>query len=245
MLGSGYGALGAPTREAYNFRLEWAQALFFGSYEVTVSYILVIVSMSYYERQDDLEDGLTHLCGSLLPDWKSVAVIFTFYTLVYLGIVAVNLLFIRSTRRTASDQVSMCYILNHPLGRLLLGLLSFFLTCAFSSTSVELRPVNSLSLILSEVAMVVDAIFSVFFFVCALRRVDRILEVGTRVWIGRQLVFTQLKFAVLVCFLSTHINVVVQALVVFVCNAIIYYFWFRLVKSNRKHKQSPPCFYEE
>jgi hypothetical protein len=34
MLGSGYGALGAPTQEAYNFRLEWAQALFFGSYEV-------------------------------------------------------------------------------------------------------------------------------------------------------------------------------------------------------------------
>ena len=34
MIGSGYGALGAPTQEAYNFRLEWAQALFFGSYEV-------------------------------------------------------------------------------------------------------------------------------------------------------------------------------------------------------------------
>ncbi len=30
----GYGALGSPTREPYNFRLEWAQALFFGSYEV-------------------------------------------------------------------------------------------------------------------------------------------------------------------------------------------------------------------
>jgi hypothetical protein len=30
----GYWALGSPTREPYNFRLEWVQALFFGSYEV-------------------------------------------------------------------------------------------------------------------------------------------------------------------------------------------------------------------
>ena len=42
------------------------------------------------------------------------------------------------------------------------------------------------------------------------RRSSRTLELGTRIWIGRQLVFTQLKFAILVCFLSTHINVVVQ-----------------------------------
>jgi hypothetical protein len=35
-------------------------------------------------------------------------------------------------------------------------------------------------------------------------------------------------------------NYPVKALVVFVCNSVIYFFWFRLVKSNRKHKQPPP-----
>jgi hypothetical protein len=39
-----------------------------------------------HAQQEELEAGLTHFCGTLLPDWISVAVIFTFYTLVYLGI---------------------------------------------------------------------------------------------------------------------------------------------------------------
>ena len=34
MAESGYGTLGAPTKEPKNFRLEWAVALLFGSYEV-------------------------------------------------------------------------------------------------------------------------------------------------------------------------------------------------------------------
>jgi hypothetical protein len=45
----GYGALGSPTREPYNFRLEWAQALFFGSYEVRL-----------YKGYGDLGPGLPH-----------------------------------------------------------------------------------------------------------------------------------------------------------------------------------------
>merc|ERR1712088_866275 len=72
--------------ELVSFRVSWSQAVLFGCYEVTASFLLVIVSMIYYEKP---EDELTE-CGTLLPTWKSVAVIFTFYTLVWFSVVLAN-----------------------------------------------------------------------------------------------------------------------------------------------------------
>merc|ERR1719479_60833 len=33
-----------------SFRVSWSQAILFGCYEVTVSFVLVVISMLYYER---------------------------------------------------------------------------------------------------------------------------------------------------------------------------------------------------
>ena len=73
--------------------------------------------MIYYEKP---EDELTE-CGTLLPTWKSVAVIFSFYTLVWFSVVLANSWFIRHTRRQAASDVSPWVMLTHPAGRLILG----------------------------------------------------------------------------------------------------------------------------
>ena len=74
--------------------------------------------MIYYEKPED--EQLTE-CGTLLPNWKSVAVIFSFYTLVWFSVVVANTWFIRHTRRQAASDVSSLVMLTHPAGRLILG----------------------------------------------------------------------------------------------------------------------------
>ena len=94
---------------------------------MTASFLLVIVSMIYYKKPED--EQLTE-CGSLLPTWKSVAVIFSFYTLVWFSVVLANIWFIRHTRRQAASDVSSWVMLTHPAGRLVLG--NFRFTFLFS-----------------------------------------------------------------------------------------------------------------
>ena len=89
---------------------------------MTASFFLVIVSMIYYKKPED--EQLTE-CGSLLPNWKSVAVIFSFYTLVWFSVVLANTWFIRHTRREANSDVSSWVMLTHPAGRLILGNFTF------------------------------------------------------------------------------------------------------------------------
>ena len=116
-----------------SFRVSWSQAILFGCYEVrnssrelvntplvkvTASFLLVIVSMIYYKKPED--EQVTE-CGTLLPNWKSVAVIFSFYTLVWFAMVVANFWFIRHTRRQAASDVSAWVMLTHPAGRLILG----------------------------------------------------------------------------------------------------------------------------
>ena len=48
---------------------------------------------------------------------------------------------------------------------------------------------------------------------------------------------TQLKFTMIVCYLSTHINVVILTATIFMCNVFIYVMWSRLMSSSRKAKQ--------
>ena len=86
--------------------------------KVTASFLLVIVSMIYYKKPED--EQVTE-CGTLLPNWKSVAVIFSFYTLVWFAMVVANFWFIRHTRRQAASDVSAWVMLTHPAGRLILG----------------------------------------------------------------------------------------------------------------------------
>ena len=74
--------------------------------------------MIYYKKPED--EQITE-CGTLLPTWKSVAVIFSFYTLVWFGMVVANFWFIRHTRRQAASDVSSWVMLTHPAGRLILG----------------------------------------------------------------------------------------------------------------------------
>jgi len=239
----GYGILGANNapKKPRNFRLEWAVALLFGTYEMTVSYFLVIISMAYYKKDEtETVDGsaLTHLCGNLLPDWQSVAVLFTFYTLVYAGVVTINTLYIRATQNLRGHTVEAWHLLLHPLSRLVIGLTTFFLTCGFSETSLDLRPINKMSYILCQIVMVVDALFCAFFIYQTIRRNEEQLSLGTTVWGARQLIIVQLKYSLLVCFLSTHINVIVQVLFILGLNTTVYVFWFRLDKSGRKMKKS-------
>jgi len=219
-----------------SFRLSWAQAILFGCYEVTISFILVIVSISYYKKP---ESGAVSSCGQLFPDWQSVAVIITFYTLVYLSMVVANIYFIRQTTQEVTTNVSIWIILTHPAGRLMLGLLAFFITCAFSvpddkAETTSLQFVNRIALYLTKTCMVVDSGFVIFFFVAVIKKEVDWLTDGTSVWTVRQLVFLQLKFAVIVCYLSSHINVVVLVILIFICNVIVYVFWSRIVKSSRK-----------
>merc|ERR1719430_54490 len=73
------------------------------------------------------------LCGSLFPTWQSAAWLVAFYALVYISMMLANIYFIRQTRRKVYSKVSLWVILTHPAGRLLLGVISFFITCAFAA----------------------------------------------------------------------------------------------------------------
>ena len=86
-------------------------------FQVSASFLLVIVGMIYYKTP---EDGQITECGSLLPDWKSVSAIFSFYTIVFVLMVLANIWFIRHTRRDAASDVSIWVILTHPALRLIL-----------------------------------------------------------------------------------------------------------------------------
>merc|ERR1712098_837139 len=85
--------------------------------------------MGFYEEPSD---GSISSCGQLFPTWKSVAAIISIYALVYLVMVITNIYFIRQTNRKMSSNVSIWIILTHPAGRLILGLLGYFISCAFS-----------------------------------------------------------------------------------------------------------------
>merc|ERR1740128_1289550 len=86
------------------------------------------------------KEAVVSLCGSILPDWQSVAVIFSLYTFLYAGLLFLNAMFIRSTQRGVGGvRVSSWQILFHPHCRLLIGLLTFFLICGFSDTTPEFR----------------------------------------------------------------------------------------------------------
>jgi len=222
-----------------SFRVGWSQAILFGCYEVTVSFVLVIVSISYYQKPSD---GSISSCGDLFPTWRSVAAIISIYALVYLIMVATNVFFIRQTSRKMSSNVSRWIILTHPAGRLILGLLGFFITCAFSVTEdktqfTQVMYVNRIARILTKTCMVVDAGFCIFFLAAVIKREVDWLSAGTSIWTVRQLVFLQLKFAVIVCYLQRHINVVVLVLIIFICNALVYIIWSRMAKNSRKAKE--------
>ena len=47
----------------------------------------------------------------------------------------------------------------------------------------------------------------------------------------------QLKFTIIVCYLSTHFNVVLLTAIIFFCNVFIYVIWSRLMSSSRNAKQ--------
>ena len=47
----------------------------------------------------------------------------------------------------------------------------------------------------------------------------------------------QLKFTMIVCYLSTHINVVILTASIFACNAFVFVIWSRLMSTSRKAKQ--------
>jgi len=234
-----------------SFRVAWSQAVLFGCYEVSVSFLLVVISMCYYQKPEG--EGVKTMCGTLFPDWQSVAIICTFYTIVYLSVVLSNIWFIRQTRKKVSSDVSIWVILTHPGGRLVLGLLAFFITCAFSSPPNPPQPatilqyVNRISMWIIKAAMVLDAVFFCFFAFCVLKNQVDWLKTGTNIWTARQLAVLQLKFAVVVCYLSTHISVIVLVLLIFIANAVVYVVWFRLMKSSRKAKQkySNPNFQDE
>merc|ERR1719471_1357818 len=59
----------------------------------------------------------------------------------------------------------------------------------------------------------------------------------TQVWTARQLIILQLKFTMIVCYLSTHINVVILTASIFACNAFVFVIWSRLMSTSRKAKQ--------
>jgi len=153
-----------------------------------------------------------------------------------------NIHFIRQTRRKVHSKVSLMVILTHPAGRLLLGIIAFFITCAFAAPVDEHKGtltqyINRISMHVTKVAMVVDAGFVIFFLVALLKRESDWLKTGTNVYSTRQLIFIQIKFAVMVCFLSSHISVVVLACLVFGCHYIVFAIWAKMVRKSRKAKQ--------
>jgi len=317
-----------------SFRVSWSQAILFGCYEVTVSFVLVVISMLYYEKPAGpslpallstsmpatlsstllattvapttvttmAETESTNstssptttsttttttstttsttttttiattttaphtLCGSLFPTWQSAAWLVAFYSVVYLAILLANIHFIRQTKKKVHSKVSLFVILTHPAGRLLLGIIAFFITCAFAAPVDEEKGtlnqyINRISMHVTKTAMVVDAGFVIFFIVAIVKResvaensresiwllksgdssirADREtdwLRLGTNVYATRQLIFIQVKFAVMVCFLSSHISVIILVLLVFFCHVFVFMVWARMVRKSRKAK---------
>merc|ERR1719507_1071215 len=157
------------------------------------------------------------LCGSLFPTWQSAAWLVAFYSVVYLAILLANIHFIRQTKKKVHSKVSLFVILTHPAGRLLLGIIAFFITCAFAAPVDEEKGtlnqyINRISMHVTKTAMVVDAGFVIFFIVAIVKRETDWLRLGTNVYATRQLIFIQVKFAVMVCFLSSHISVIILVL---------------------------------
>jgi len=296
-----------------SFRVSWSQAILFGCYEVTVSFVLVVISMLYYEKatgpalpallstvlpatlstitttttMDTPTTLITAaynesisstssptttsttttstttttttttttatttlattttpphtLCGSLFPTWQSAAWLVAFYSVVYLAILLANIHFIRQTKKKVHSKVSLFVILTHPAGRLLLGIIAFFITCAFAAPVDEEKGtlnqyINRISMHVTKTAMVVDAGFVIFFIVAIVKRETDWLKLGTHVYATRQLIFIQVKFAVMVCFLSSHISVIVLVLLVFFCHVFVFMVWARMVRKSRKAK---------
>jgi len=287
-----------------SFRVSWSQAILFGCYEVTVSFVLVVISMLYYERpagpalpallstslpatlspvltttlapttiETITETGNAStsspsttsnttttnattttattvattttaphtLCGSLFPTWQSAAWLVAFYSVVYLAILLANIHFIRHTKKKVHSKVSLFVILTHPAGRLLLGIIAFFITCAFAAPVDEEKGtlnqyINRISMHVTKTAMVVDAGFVIFFIVAIVKRETDWLRLGTNVYATRQLIFIQVKFAVMVCFLSSHISVIILVLLVFFCHVFVFMVWARMVRKSRKAK---------
>lgn len=100
--------------------------------------------------------------------------------------------------------------------------------------------------------LVIDAIFLMFFIYSVIRSEIEWLRGGTQVWTARQLIILQvrllrlysntntlfqLKFTMIVCYLSTHINVVILTASIFACNAFVFVIWSRLMSTSRKAKQ--------
>merc|ERR1712004_891852 len=181
------------------------------------------------------------LCGSLFPTWQSAAWLVAFYSVVYLAILLANIHFIRQTKKKVHSKVSLFVILTHPAGRLLLGIIAFFITCAFAAPVDEEKGtlnqyINRISMHVTKTAMVVDAGFVIFFIVAIVKRETDWLKLGTHVYATRQLIFIQVKFAVMVCFLSSHISVIVLVLLVFFCHVFVFMVWARMVRKSRKAK---------
>lgn len=181
------------------------------------------------------------LCGKLFPTWQSAAWLVAFYSLVYLAMMLANIHFIRQTKRKVYSKVSLWVILTHPAGRLLLGIIAFFITCAFAAPVSEqmgtiIQYTNRISMHVTKLAMVIDAGFVIFFIVALGKKETDWLGLGTNIYATRQLVFIQIKFAVLVCFLSNHINVIVMVICVMVSHFIVFSIWARMVKKSRKAK---------
>merc|ERR1719167_2040677 len=180
-------------------------------------------------------------CGSLFPTWQSAAWLVAFYSVVYLAILLANVHFIRQTKKKVHSKVSLFVILTHPAGRLLLGIIAFFITCAFAAPVDEEKGtlnqyINRISMHVTKTAMVVDAGFVIFFIVAIVKRETDWLKLGTHVYATRQLIFIQVKFAVMVCFLSSHISVIVLVLLVFFCHVFVFMVWARMVRKSRKAK---------
>merc|ERR1719273_1345686 len=178
------------------------------------------------------------LCGSLFPTWQSAAWLVAFYSVVYLAILLANIHFIRQTKKKVHSKVSLFVILTHPAGRLLLGIIAFFITCAFAAPVDEEKGtlnqyINRISMHVTKTAMVVDAGFVI---VAIVKRETDWLRLGTNVYATRQLIFIQVKFAVMVCFLSSHISVIILVLLVFFCHVFVFMVWARMVRKSRKAK---------
>lgn len=223
-----------------SFRVSWSQAVLFGCYEVTASFLLVIIGMIYYKAP---EDGMVTECGSLLPDWQSVSAIFALYTIVFILMFLANVWFIQHTRRQAATEVPTWVIFTHPALRLVLSLFAFFITCAFAAPPTDplkattLQYVTRISMWVVQLTLIVDAVFLMFFMFCVFRREVEWMKMGTNIWTARQLIILQLKFTIIVCYLSTHFNVVLLTAIIFFCNVFIYVIWSRLMSSSRKAKQ--------
>merc|ERR1711973_60222 len=88
-----------------------------------------------------------------------------------------------------------------------------------------------------QATLVVDSVFLMFFVFCVIRREIEMMRAGTHVWTARQFIILQLKFTMIVCYLSTHINVVILTASIFACNAFVFVIWSRLMSTSRKAKQ--------